>query len=278
MSRRLFQRSNAIEQEAPPPGRYEIRFPEKSRLSQDREYCEVLHEGQWQRIRFHDYDSIYRLPGLYEQIFYESLQCRSHDRLSQMLADALAEHGESINDLRMLELGAGNGVVGEKMRARGVQALAGLDISAVAREAALRDRPGVYDDYHVLDLTSLDEAQSKRLRAYRPNCLLAVASLGFGDIPPQALTAAINLVAAGGWVAMNVKHEFVANASPDSYGALLRGLVANGMLEICSYHIYTHRMSVDGRRLHYAALVSRKIADAATGARAVELPLSVKVA
>ncbi|CAG0954253.1 hypothetical protein ARNL5_00366 [Anaerolineae bacterium] len=278
MSRRLFQRSSAPEQEVPPPGRYEIRFPEKSRLSQDREYCEVMHEGQWKRIRFHDYDSIYQLPGLYEQIFYEALQCRSHDRLSQMLGDALVEHGERINDLRMLELGAGNGVVGEKMRALGVQALAGLDISPVAREAALRDRPGVYDDYHVLDLTRLEEAQAGKLRAYRPNCLLAVASLGFGDIPPQALTAAINLVAPRGWVAMNVKHEFVASARPDSYGALLRGMAASGILEIRSYHIYTHRLSVDGRRLHYAALVARKVGSEAKDANVAEIALAAKVA
>lgn len=237
---------------------HEIRFPQATDLSQDREYCEVLVSGEWRRIRFHDYDSIFEIPGLYEQIFYDQLGCHSHERIAGMLADVLEQFGEEPRGLRVLELGAGNGVVGQRMRDLGVGALAGLDISAVARKAALRDRPGVYDQYFVADLGAPAPDQKRAIEAFGPNALVAVACLGFGDMQTNAFRNACAMLPPGGWLVLNAKHEFVNSPAPNSVGALLKGMTAQRLLEIHSYTIYTHRMSVDGRRLHYAAMVGRK--------------------
>ena len=59
--------------------RFDIRFPSSNgaKFDQDEEWCEVRLEDSWRRIRFHDYDEVYSIPGLYEQIFYDELKCDS---------------------------------------------------------------------------------------------------------------------------------------------------------------------------------------------------------
>ena len=58
------------------PLTHQIRFPTGSgtELSQDEEWCEVLLDGEWRRIRFHDYGDIYAVEGLYEHLFYVRLR------------------------------------------------------------------------------------------------------------------------------------------------------------------------------------------------------------
>ena len=60
----------------------------------------------------------------------------------------------------MLDLGAGNGMVGEALREHGFEEITGVDITPEAGEAAERDRPGVYADYHVCDLLDPPAASS----------------------------------------------------------------------------------------------------------------------
>ena len=74
----------------------------------------------------------------------------------------------------------------------------GVDLLPEAAAAAQRDRPTVYDDYLVADLTQLTGEERRRLTARRFNCLVSVAALGFDDIPPLALATAYDEVQAGG--------------------------------------------------------------------------------
>jgi len=47
-------------------------------LDQDEEWCEILgSDGSQRRIRFHDYEDIFAIPGLYEHLFAERLCCDS---------------------------------------------------------------------------------------------------------------------------------------------------------------------------------------------------------
>ena len=85
----------------------------------------------------------------------------------------------------------------------------GIDIFQEAKEAAERDRPGVYDDYLVRDLTDLPEPDEERLRQRNFNCLVTVAALGFGDIPPAAFVKALDLIDTPGWIAFNIKEDFL---------------------------------------------------------------------
>src|SRR4051794_28492876 len=98
--------------------RFEIELPDLNGDSydQDQEWCEVEIDGERRRIRFHDYHEIYAIPGLYEQIFYEELECDSPRTVSTLLAGQLGMDEIEPADLRILDVGAGNGMVGEELK------------------------------------------------------------------------------------------------------------------------------------------------------------------
>jgi hypothetical protein len=251
-------RTSPIEVAAKP---YELRFPKRETgLDQDEEWCEIKIDGEWQRQRFHDYDEIYARPGLYEQIFYDTLKCCSPEQVVGLLRDVLEETGELDMPLRVFDVGAGNGMVGEELRKRlNVTKCAGIDLIKEAAEAASRDRPGVYDDYVVGDLTALTEEQRSRLHSFNFNCLSTVATLGFGDIPPRAFANAYNLVEKNGWIAFNVKEDFVVGERQSGFDSMLWSMIQDHRLHMHAYFRYCHRFSIEGQPLHYVAMVCRKL-------------------
>src|SRR5690606_23739593 len=134
----------------------EIRLPvDQDGVAQDAEWCEVVIDGQRRRIRFHDYDKIYKVPGLYEELFYGTLKCCSPSRVVRLLHDVMGALGQPADSLGVLDLGAGNGMVGDELAARGVTNIVGADLIPEAKQAAYRDRDGVYRDYFVADFTDL---------------------------------------------------------------------------------------------------------------------------
>jgi SAM-dependent methyltransferase len=240
----------------------EIRFPRtngRAAISQDQEWCEVKIGDAVHSIRFHDYAEIYRIPGLYESLFYQRLKCCSPSRVVRLLGEVLKDHSEDFTDLRVLDVGAGNGVVGDELHARRVDALVGVDIIPEAKEAAARDRPGVYDDYLVADLTELSEADDRRLRGASFNCLTTVAALGFGDIPDAAFIQALDLVETPGWLAFNIKQDFLEVCDPTGFSRLVRQLSDRNIICIEAYRRYRHRLSIGGEPLYYVAMVARKM-------------------
>ena len=238
----------------------EVYFPSTgdSRLSQDREWCRVVVDGAERTIRFHDYDEIYAVPGLYERIFYEHLECRSPAEVAGLLGEQMREAGEDPSELSAIDVGAGNGIVGEELRALGARAVVGVDILPEAAQAAERDRAGVYDDYLVVDLTDLGDADRRRLVAEDPNCLTTVAALGFDDMPPRAFEQAFELIAPGGWVAFNIKADFLDGPDTTGFRRLVAQLIESGALEVQARRHYRHRLSMHGTPLDYVALVGRK--------------------
>jgi predicted TPR repeat methyltransferase len=243
-------------------GALQIRLPQPSnRLDQDAEHCSVLVNGEWQDIRFHDYDRIYRIPGLYEQLFHEILDCRSPDVIGKLLKEELQQDGYEPDSLRVLDLGAGNGLVGEQLRRLGPDRLVGVDIIPEAREAALRDRPDVYDAYHVADVTVLSPTLREDLSSARFNTLCCVAALGYADIPPAAFRAAFNLISDRGWIAFNIKDRFLSEDDTSGFAALIRRLREENVLELLTSERYQHRRNVSGEPLHYVALVGTKHSD-----------------
>lgn len=239
-----------------------LRLPDNgAELPQDKEWCEVRVHERWHRLRFHDYHKIYRVHGLYESLFYRALRCNSPARVVGLLRDVLADVGQRPDTLRVLDVGAGNGMVGEELRRLGAAALHGIDIIPEARAAARRDRPWVYDDYHVVDLCDLPEPVDKRLRAARLNTLVVVAALGFGDVPAAAFLRALDLIDTPGWLAFNIKEDFVQDRDDSGFARLLRRLRAGGVLRMQAYRRYRHRLSVGGRPLHYVAMVATKERD-----------------
>ena len=237
-----------------------IRLPEKQGLDQDQEWCEVKLDGQWQRFRFHDYNEIYQVPGLYESLFYRTLKCCSPQRVVGLLDELLDEHEISAETLRVLDVGAGNGMVGQELRGIGVKHVTGVDIVPEAKTATERDRPGVYHDYLITDLTDLPEDQEKQLRKQKLNCLTTVAALGFGDIPPAAFLTSLRVLETPGWLAFNIKEDFLVDQE-SKFCKLIRDLEADGVIRFEAYRRYCHRLAITGEPLHYIAMIASKQCD-----------------
>jgi len=227
-------------------------------LTQDEEWCLVTVEGDRRRIRFHDYASIYEIPGLYERIFYDRLKCASPHRVTRLLSEVVRDRGVSMKELRVLDLGAGNGMVADELRALDVDAIWGTDIIPEAREAALRDRKGVYDDYFVADMTNLDRETEDRLRSCNINALTTVATLGFGDIPTQAFLRALSLVDTPGYLAFNIKEDFLREKDDSGFAKIVRQMTRDETIRIEAYRRYQHRLGLDGEPLYYVAMVATK--------------------
>lgn len=243
-----------------------VRLPRPAdHLDQDAEHCSVLVDGEWQEIRFHDYDRIYRIPGLYERLFHDILDCRSPDVIAKLLKEELQQDGYEPESLRVLDLGAGNGLVGEQLRNIGVGTLVGVDIIPEAREAALRDRPDVYQSYHVADMTTLSPELREELASHRCNTLSCVAALGYADIPPAAFRAAFNLISDNGWIAFNIKDRFLSEEDTSGFATLVRRLRDENVMTLLTSERYQHRRNVRGEPLHYVALIGTKNCDIPEG-------------
>ena len=236
-----------------------VRFPsdDEAAASQDTEWCEVAVAGDRRTIRFHDYHHIYEVPGLYEHIFHDHLQCASPEVVVGLLGEQLTDADADPGTLDALDVGAGNGLVGEQLDRLGVRSIVGVDIIEEAAAAARRDRPAIYDDYVVCDLTALEDGERARLGT--PALLTTVAALGFDDIPPAAFKEAYDTAAPDAWVAFNIKADFLDEATDDSgFRALIRQLVREGSLEVLATRRYVHRLSIAGEPLEYVAVVGRK--------------------
>ena len=192
--------------------KYHIAFPQENvdHLHQNEVYFHYWKEDPDKKVklRFHDYAKIYKEPGLYEQLFYERLKCTSPAKISTLLKNALSQSQENISELRVLDFGAGNGMMGEELKTHGVSRLVGIDIVPEAKEATLRDRPGLYDNYYICDFENIDNKTNQNIKAWNCNCLVTVAALGFGDIPPKAFINAFNMIDNNGWIAFNIKKLF----------------------------------------------------------------------
>jgi SAM-dependent methyltransferase len=238
-----------------------VELPDSEQLDQDEEFCQIEINGESRKIRFHDYAEIYKIPGLYEHLFYDRLECCSPATVRSLLEEELEADSVDAERLTVLDLGAGNGMVAEQLAEMGAKTIVGVDLLDEAKEAAERDRPGLYADYHACDLTELSDELRAELRGYGFNCLVTVAALGFGDIPPLAFAEAYNLVAKGGWIAFNIKEDFLEDGDPSGFNKLIQRLLETGMVEQRAQRVYRHRLSTCGDPLNYVAIVGVKRAD-----------------
>jgi hypothetical protein len=236
-----------------------VRLPKlHADVPQDAEWCEILENGRWTRLRFHDYDAIYERPGLYEHLFYELLECDSPRRVVGLLAQVRRDRDQG--PFGALDLGAGNGIVGEELRRAGATRVVGIDILKEAAVAARRDRPGLYDDYVVADLTAPDDDAHARLERARPDALACVAALGFGDIPPSAYYYAASFIPVGGQLAFNIKDEFLDKRFTHGFSELIRRMIDERVIRLEAWLRYRHRLSAGGEPIFYTAMVATKLA------------------
>jgi SAM-dependent methyltransferase len=242
---------------------FSISMPAKpDRREQDAEWCWVqVGGGTPRRIRFHDYADIYEIPGLYERLFHDELKCTSPATVSGLIGEVLEQTDRDPAELRVLDLGAGGGMVAERLQELGAGHLVGVDICEAAAEAAERDRPGLYDAYLVADLCDPEPAADRALRKAEFNCLTSVAALGFGDIPPRAFANAVNYVAPGGLIAFNLRDRFLEESDKSGFRKLIERMQDESVVRTLARTRYRHRFSTSGEPLYYIAVVAEKLAD-----------------
>ncbi|UCH46062.1 MAG: hypothetical protein JSV11_04960 [Nitrospiraceae bacterium] len=94
--------------------RYRIQFPKRDteEFDQDETFFYLIESAGKKKVHFHDYDVIYSKPELYEQLFYERLKYQAPSKVSEILKHSLGQSEYNLSELRVLDLGAGNGMMG----------------------------------------------------------------------------------------------------------------------------------------------------------------------
>ncbi len=213
-------------------------------------------DGGTDRMRLHEYERVYAIPGLYEEVVQRRLECESPAKIAETLLGAVAEQGGAAADLRVFDLGAGNGVVAEELAGHGVATFVGLDNIAEARDAAERDRPGLYAEYLVGDLAEHPRVPEVA-GEHGLNALVAVGALGLGHITAASFDAAWRRFPAGSWLAVTVPEQLVDPGTSD-FGDYLEAEANAGRLSVLTRERYRHRLLMDGSAVHYVAIVGRK--------------------
>jgi hypothetical protein len=238
---------------------FEVRLPAAAVADQYSEVFILERDSRAEEVAVHDYETIYPIPGLYERLIVDALQCVSHKLIPDLLAQVVNRSGTRMADLRVLDFGAGSGLVGAALARHDVKTIVGLDIVPEARSAARRDHPAVYQAYLVGDICHLEPADQAILSRLQPNCLISVSAIGLeAHISPHALTCAINVMPRGSWVAFNLNASFLETDSPTGYAAVLERLTLSTQLTLHLRHTYQHRILTDGTPLFYTAIIGQK--------------------
>jgi predicted TPR repeat methyltransferase len=230
-------------------------------LDQDQEYILFDRGRKRSKIKLHDYQTIFSVPGLYEKIVYEILECNSPKVVIKLLEEQMHNESVDISDITVLDMGAGNGIVGEELINIGVHEVIGVDIIAEAKDAAYRDRPEVYSDYIVDDLALPEQETQKMLEDKNIDCVTCVAAIGYGDIPPKTLANAINYTDEQGWIALCVKDDFLRECDNSGVCELYEELIQKEVVDVKKKKNYIHRKSISGKKLNYDAIIARKNTD-----------------
>ncbi|MBW3652601.1 MAG: hypothetical protein KY433_03215 [Actinobacteria bacterium] len=224
---------------------------------QTQESIVVRHaDGRTERMRLHEYDRVYAIPGLYEEVVQRRLQCASPRVLTELLIRCAADAGAAPADLGVFDLGAGNGVLGEELRARAVRTLVASDKSAAARDAALRDRPGLYAEYLVGDTDDLPQVE-RLISEHGLNALVAAGALGLGHVSADSFHRLWSAFPAGAWFSVSL-HEDLAEPGGSDFGDYLAGFERRGGGEILARERFRHRLTMAGQPITYVAIGARK--------------------
>ena len=208
-------------------------------------------DGVEEIVHLHDYDRIYSISGLYERVVQGLLGCTS----PQVVADALVRTLQRCRldpaRIRLLDLGAGTGLVAELVEQHGVTDVIGLDALESARRASQRDRPGLYRDYVVADLTHPSERLIADLTALRPNALAAAGAFGGTHVPADALRATLGLLPSGAPVVFTIDQRWTSSDGPGAFRTPLAELISSGALVVLERSRFQHRVSTSGEPVIY---------------------------
>ncbi len=237
---------------------FPVYFPEATDLSQGQEYFFIEKDGKKEQVQLHDYLKIYSVPWLYEEVLYELLKCNTPVAICDLLEKVLRETETNPLDLRVLEIGAGSGIFAQHLRGLGIKRITGLDILEIAHQAAERDRPGLYDDYYVADLTDLSSEAHKELADQEFNCVAVASATGWGNhIPVLGFATAFELLAQGGWFIFHVKRD-KDDAECLELCDWIDTLVGSRKMRVLANESCFHRYSIDNKPIFYDVIIGSK--------------------
>lgn len=218
-----------------------------------------LGDGRSEQLRLHDYDRVFAIPGLYEEVVQVRLECASPEVLADRLVEEVRRAGEPVEALSVLDIGAGNGLVGDTLRSHGVEGrIVGLDREPAAARATRRDRPGVYADYLTATLDQIDVAEV--IARSGLTCLAGAGAIGGGHITRDQLAAAWRAFPEGAWLAITF-HELVMSENDDGLGDFVQGLRSGREgTEVLHFQRFRHRLRMSGEPIYYYVLIARKSA------------------
>jgi hypothetical protein len=221
--------------------------------SVDGEYVAL---GDREIVHLHDYTRIYAVPGLYEHVVQERLQCCSPQVAAAGFLRAAARAGLPASSMTVLDVGAGTGLVGELLANGGVTRIVGVDALPAARAACLRDRPGVYGSYLVGDLGSGDSELWTDLRAHELGGLVSAGAFGGTHAPPAALVNALAILPPGAPIVLTIDERWMDTSDPDGFGVAVRQLTDRGDLQVAERTRFKHRITTTGEPVFYELLVA----------------------
>lgn len=229
---------------------------EPGRAQGDERFTVELPDGRREELRVHDYDKVYAIPGLYEAVVQERLECASPQVLADALTEAVADAGEEVSGLRVLDMGAGNGVVAEALREGGVSApFVGLDPEPAAAPAAARDRPGLYRHYFTATLDQIRVAEV--VAEYELTCLAGAGALGLGHVTRHEIETAWSAFGVGSWLAVTFSEE-VLGPEGGELGDFVVALQGAADTDVVRLERFRHRLTMSGEELFYHVLVARR--------------------
>ncbi|MFD3584500.1 methyltransferase domain-containing protein [Streptomyces sp. NPDC058683] len=217
---------------------------------------EYIALSEHETVHLHEYTRIYAVPGLYEHVVQDRLRCTSPQVAVAGFLRAAASLGLEPGSMTVLDVGAGTGLVGELVRHAGVARVVGVDALPAAREASLRDRPGVYADYVVGDFL-LGDGLREALRPYAFGGLVSAGAFGGTHATPRALENALAILPPGAPVAFTIDERWMDASDPDGFGAAVERLIADRRLELLERTRFQHRVTTTGEPIFYQLVVGR---------------------
>jgi hypothetical protein len=146
-------------------------------------------------------------------------------------------------------------LVGDLLVRGGIRRMVGVDALPAAREACMRDRPGVYGAYLIGDLASGDSTLLAGLREQAPGGLVSAGAFGGTHAPPAALINALALLPSGAPVALTIDERWMDASDPDGFGVAVQRLIDQGDLEVVQRTRFKHRITTTGEPIFYELLV-----------------------
>lgn len=237
---------------------FDIQLPKTAEYnSAGEEYFFLKENGMERKIMLQDYPTLYNIPHLYEHFVLKYLKYTSPQVLSELLLEQLMQHQTDLVNRKILDIGAGSGMMAKRLKAMGAGSIIGIDIIEEAKNAALRDCPNVYDNYYAEDLANLQKDTLTILQAQNFDCLVCCSALS--HIPAAAFNTAYNLLATNGWMAINVMKDFWEDKGEDGFYGRYPWAKNSAIFDFKKQHTYIHRYRTNGDSpIDYIAIIGIK--------------------